>query len=169
MSTRGEHLVRADRGFATGGGMLAWLTAPAFSKVLDEIHRRLACGGIVATLPDGSTRRLGFHVDGPKADIRLSSWLALVRLATGSATVAMTMASAIVAPVAAHTPVRPELLTIATGAGSLIFSHFNDGGFWLVKEYFGMSVPQTLKSWSVSETIISVVGLVLALALAAVI
>ena len=82
MSTRGEHLVRADRGFATGGGMLAWLTAPAFSKVLDEIHRRLACGGIVATLPDGSTRRLGFHVDGPKTDIRLSSWLALVRLAT---------------------------------------------------------------------------------------
>jgi cyclopropane-fatty-acyl-phospholipid synthase len=82
MSTRGEHLVRADRGFATGGGMLARLTAPAFSKVLDEIDRRLACGGIVATLPDGSKRRLGFHVRGPKADIRLSSWLALVRLAT---------------------------------------------------------------------------------------
>jgi cyclopropane-fatty-acyl-phospholipid synthase len=82
MSTRGEHLVRADRGFATGGGLLARLTAPAFSKVLDEIDRRLACGGIVATLPDGSKRRLGFHVRGPKADIRLSSWLALVRLAT---------------------------------------------------------------------------------------
>jgi cyclopropane-fatty-acyl-phospholipid synthase len=82
MSTRGEHLVRADRGFATGGGMLARLTAPAFSKVLDEIDRRLASGGIVATLPDGSKRRLGFRVRGPKADIRLSSWLALVRLAT---------------------------------------------------------------------------------------
>jgi cyclopropane-fatty-acyl-phospholipid synthase len=82
MSTRGEHLVRADRGFATGGGMLARLAAPAFSKVLDEIDRRLACGGIVATLPDGSKRRLGFHVRGPKAHIRLSSWLALVRLAT---------------------------------------------------------------------------------------
>jgi cyclopropane-fatty-acyl-phospholipid synthase len=82
MSTRGEHLVRADRGFATGGGMLARLAAPAFSKVLDEIDRRLACGGIVATLPDGSKRRLGFHVPGPKAHIRLSSWLALVRLAT---------------------------------------------------------------------------------------
>jgi len=47
---------------------------------------------------------------------------------------------------ALHTGVRPELLTIATGAGSLIFSHFNDGGFWIVKEYFGMSVAQTLKS-----------------------
>ena len=82
MSTRGEHLVRADRGFATGGGMVARLTAPALSKLLDQIDRRLVCGGIVTTLPDGSTRRLGFRVEGPKADIRVSSWLALVRLAT---------------------------------------------------------------------------------------
>ena len=82
MSTRGEHLVRADRGFATGGGLIARLTAPAFSKVLDEIHRGLACGGIEATLPGGEKRRLGFHAKGPKAVVRLSSWLALVRLAT---------------------------------------------------------------------------------------
>ena len=82
MSTRGEHLVRADRGFATGGGVLARLTAPAFSKVLDQIHAKLACGGIEATLPGGETRRLGFHAQGPKAVVRLSSWLALVRLAT---------------------------------------------------------------------------------------
>jgi cyclopropane-fatty-acyl-phospholipid synthase len=82
MSTRGEHLVRADRGFATGGGLLAQLTAPAFSKVLGEIDRRLAIGGIEATLPGGEKRRLGFRVDGPTAVVRLSSWLALVRLAT---------------------------------------------------------------------------------------
>ena len=82
MSTRGEHLVRADRGFATGGGLLARLTAPAFSKVLDEIDRRLAVGGIEATLPGGDKRRLGFRVEGPTAVVRLSSWLALVRLAT---------------------------------------------------------------------------------------
>ena len=82
MSTRGEHLVRADRGFATGGGLLARLTAPAFTKVLDEIDRRLAVGGIEAVLPDGEQRRLGFHRGGPKAVVRLSSWLALVRLAT---------------------------------------------------------------------------------------
>jgi GntP family gluconate:H+ symporter len=60
-------------------------------------------------------------------------------------------------------------LTLATGAGSLFFSHFNDGGFWLVKQYFGMSVTDTLKSWSICETIISVVGLLLTLALSAVI
>jgi cyclopropane-fatty-acyl-phospholipid synthase len=82
MSTRGEHLLRADRGFATGGGTLARLIAPAFEKVLDEIDRRLACGGIEATLPGGRKRRLGFHATGPTAVVRLSSWRALVRLAT---------------------------------------------------------------------------------------
>jgi cyclopropane-fatty-acyl-phospholipid synthase len=82
MSTRGEHLVRADRRFATGGGILAHLAAPAFSRVLDEIDPRLACGGIEAVLPGGARRRLGFHASGPRADVVLTSWLALVRLAT---------------------------------------------------------------------------------------
>ena len=93
---------------------------------------------------------------------------AVVRLATGSATVAMTTAASIVAPIAIHmTGVRPELLTIATGAGSLVFSHVNDGGFWMVKEYFNMTVAQTMKTWSISETIISVVALLLTIALSA--
>ena len=102
----------------------------------------------------------------------LLAWLmaAMMRLATGSSTVAMTTAAGIVAPIAFHaTGVRPELLAISTGAGALIFSHVNDGGFWLVKEYFGMSVPQTIKTWSICETIISVVGLVFTLALALVV
>ena len=92
----------------------------------------------------------------------LLAWLlaALMRLATGSSTVAMTTAAGIVAPIALHsTGVHPELLAIATGAGSLIFSHVNDGGFWLVKEYFNMSVGQTIKTWSICETIISVTAL----------
>jgi GntP family gluconate:H+ symporter len=72
----------------------------------------------------------------------------------------MTTAAGIVAPIALHnTGVSPELLAIATGAGSLIFSHVNDGGFWLVKEYFDMSITDTIKTWSVCETIISVVAL----------
>ena len=97
----------------------------------------------------------------------LLAWLlaALMRLATGSATVAMTTAAGIVAPIALNTPgVHPELLAIVTGAGSLIFSHVNDGGFWLVKEYFNMSVVDTIKTWSVCETIISVTALLLAIA-----
>jgi len=93
----------------------------------------------------------------------LLAWLlaALMRLATGSSTVAMTTAASIVAPIALHsTGVHPELLAIGTGAGALIFSHVNDGGFWLVKSYFNMSVVQTLKTWSVCETIISVTALI---------
>jgi GntP family gluconate:H+ symporter len=102
----------------------------------------------------------------------LLAWLlaASMRLATGSATVAMTTAAGIVAPIALQSGgVHPELLAIATGAGSLIFSHVNDGGFWLVKEYFNMSVAQTLKTWSVCETIISVTALLLTAALSCVV
>jgi GntP family gluconate:H+ symporter len=96
---------------------------------------------------------------------------ALIRLATGSATVAMTTACGIVAPIAsaAGASVSPELLVLATGSGSLIFSHVNDGGFWLIKEYFGMTVGQTFKTWSLCETIISVMGLGLTFALATVV
>ncbi|MGF6773019.1 GntP family gluconate:H+ symporter [Paraburkholderia sp. GAS199] len=103
----------------------------------------------------------------------LFGWLvaALIRLATGSATVAMTTACGIVAPIAAASGVQvsPELLVLATGSGSLIFSHVNDGGFWLIKEYFGMTVGQTFKTWSLLETIISLMGLGLTFALAAVV
>src|SRR5918998_3473115 len=79
---RGEHLVRADRGFATGGGRLARAAAPAFARVVDHIDQRLAVGGIEVTLPDGSERKIGFRAPGPVAVVRLKSWMALVRLAT---------------------------------------------------------------------------------------
>ena len=82
MSARGDHLVRADRGFATGGGLFARLAAPAFVKVLDAIDRKLACGGLDVTVPGGGQRRLGFRAAGPKATVRLNGWMALVRLAT---------------------------------------------------------------------------------------
>ena len=82
MSTRGEHLVRADRRFATGGGAIARLVSPAFSKLLDEIHANLPFGGLEITLPDGEVRRLGFRGPGASAVVRLASWMALVRLGT---------------------------------------------------------------------------------------
>ena len=102
----------------------------------------------------------------------LLAWIVatLVRVATGSATVAITTAAGIVAPIAAATPhVNAELLVLATGAGSLMLSHVNDAGFWLIKEYFNMTVPQTLATWTVAETIIGVTGLLLTVALSAVI
>ncbi|MFJ8069700.1 gluconate:H+ symporter [Peribacillus sp. NPDC096447] len=88
----------------------------------------------------------------------------LIRIATGSATVALTTAAGIVSPVVANmTGVNLELLVIATGAGSLMFSHVNDAGFWLVKEYMGLTVKETFKTWTVMETLLSFVafGLVL--------
>jgi len=76
------------------------------------------------------------------------------------------MASAIMAPIAASQPgINLELLVITMGAGSLILSHLNDGGFWFVKEYFNLTVPQTLKTWTVLETIIAVTVLGLCLIL----
>jgi GntP family gluconate:H+ symporter len=99
----------------------------------------------------------------------LMGWLfaALMRIATGSATVAMTTASGIVAPVAMGLGYpHPELLVLATGAGSVILSHVNDGGFWLIKEYFNMTVAQTFKTWTVLETLISMIAFVLTLGLA---
>jgi GntP family gluconate:H+ symporter len=128
-----------------------------------------AGGGFGRILQDSGVSRaivtLAMH---SHVQLLLLAWLlaALMRLATGSATVAMVTAAQIVAPIALQTPsVSPELLAIATGAGSLIFSHVNDGGFWLVKEYFGMSLSETIMSWSVCETIIAVGGLGLAEAL----
>ncbi|KXG10773.1 Gnt-II system L-idonate transporter [Anoxybacillus sp. P3H1B] len=85
---------------------------------------------------------------------------ALIRIATGSATVSMMTAAGIVAPIASSIPgTNMELLVLATGAGSLILSHVNDSGFWMIKEYFGMTVKETLMTWTALETIISVVAL----------
>ncbi|WP_265448057.1 gluconate:H+ symporter [Flexivirga meconopsidis] len=93
--------------------------------------------------------------------VLLLGWLVAVgiRLATGSATVATVTAAGIVGGLAETlTPAHLALLVLAIGCGSLFFSHVNDAGFWLVKEYFGLTVGQTIKSWSVMETVISVVG-----------
>ena len=89
----------------------------------------------------------------------------LIRLATGSATVATVTAAGIVAPSPNLRPTQLALVVLAVGAGSLFFSHVNDAGFWLVKEYFGLTVGQTIKTWSVMETLISVMGLGLTLLL----
>ncbi|MFI0901626.1 GntP family permease [Streptomyces sp. NPDC020983] len=92
----------------------------------------------------------------------LLAWLiaVLIRVATGSATVAIISAAGLAAPLAeGMSSTHTALLVLSVGAGSLFFSHVNDAGFWLVKEYFGMDVPQTLKTWSVMETVISVVAM----------
>ena len=85
---------------------------------------------------------------------------AIIRVSVGSATVAGLTTAGIVAPLIASTGVNPCLMVLATGAGSLMFSHVNDPGFWMFKEYFNLTVKETLKTWSIMETIVSVVGLI---------
>jgi GntP family gluconate:H+ symporter len=95
--------------------------------------------------------------------VLLLAWVlaVLIRLATGSATVAtITASSLMVALVEGMSTGETSLVVLAVGAGSVFFSHVNDAGFWLVKEYFGMGVGQTVKTWSLMETVLSVTGLV---------
>ncbi|GGX15890.1 gluconate:H+ symporter [Streptomyces noursei] len=123
-----------------------------------------AGGGFKQTLVDSGIGQMILEISRHwNISALLLAWLIAVaiRLATGSATVATISAAGLVAPLAAEmSTTHAALLVLAIGAGSLFFSHVNDAGFWMVKEYFGMDVGQTLKTWSVMETLISVVGIV---------
>jgi len=128
-----------------------------------------AGGGFKQVLVDGGT---GVAIAKVALAAGLSTlllgWMVavLIRLATGSATVATVTSAGIIAPLAVgQSTTQLALVVLAIGAGSLFFSHVNDAGFWLVKEYFGLTVGQTIKTWSVMETIISVMGLGLVLLL----
>jgi GntP family gluconate:H+ symporter len=101
----------------------------------------------------------------------LLGWLATaaIRVATGSATVAITTAAGLLAPLVANSGIHPELMVLAMGAGSLVCSHVNDGGFWLVQKYLRFSTPETLRTWTVLETVISFVALGLTMLLAAIV
>jgi len=91
----------------------------------------------------------------------LLSWgiAAVIRVCVGSATVAGLTTVGILSPLLVNSPVKPELIVLSIGSGSLMFSHLNDGGFWLFKEYFNLSIKDTLLTWSVMETIVSIMGL----------
>lgn len=108
-------------------------------------------GGVVAQLAEGSG-----------ASALLLAWLVavVIRVATGSATVATVTAAGILQPLT-ETMDGPmvALMVLAIGAGSVFLSHVNDAGFWLVKEYLGLSIGQTLKTWTVMECLVSVTGL----------
>ena len=91
----------------------------------------------------------------------LLGWLiaALLRVCIGSATVAGLTTAGIVLPLATGGMVNKELMVLAIGAGSLTLSHVNDGGFWMYKEYFNLTVKETFLTWTVMETLVSIIGL----------
>ena len=109
---------------------------------------------------------VGTYIGTLVADSNLSplflAWLvaAVIRTACGSATVAALTAGGIAAPICVATGANPELMVLATGAGSVIFSPPNDPGFWLFKEFFGLTVKETIRTWCALETIIAVMGLI---------
>ena len=120
-------------------------------------------GAFMQVLVDsGVDRHIASIMHGSGVSPILLAWsiAAFLRVALGSATVAAITAGGIVAPLIATTGTSPELMVLAVGSGSLIFSHVNDPGFWMFKEYFNLSIMETVKSWSALETIISVCGLV---------
>ena len=132
-----------------------------------------AGGGFKQTLIDaGGGNVIKDWATGVNISVLLLGWLVavLIRLGTGSATVATITAAGIVGPLASTlTASHLALLVLAIGCGSLFFSHVNDAGFWLVKEYFGLTVGETIKSWSVMETVISVFGFLLVMLLSTVV
>ncbi|MDY4262779.1 MAG: gluconate:H+ symporter [Schaalia hyovaginalis] len=121
-----------------------------------------AGGGFKQTLVDsGIADVIAIWIEQASVPALIAGWLVAVavRLATGSATVATITAAGIMAPLAgAMPPVEAGLLVLAIGAGSVFLSHVNDAGFWLVKEYFGMTVGETFKTWSLMETLLSLVA-----------
>ena len=122
---------------AGAGGLKAIMVASGISDYLGELLRHSGASPLIL------------------------AWIiaAAIRLSVGSATVAAMTAASIVLPLASDPSVSPELMVLAIGAGSLIASHVNDSGFWLFKEYFNLTVKETLATWTVMETIISVVGM----------
>ena len=119
----------------------------------------------------GVNSRIAEMLQGLPIDPLILAWLvtAAIRVCVGSATVAGLTAAGILAPLAADAGVNPNLMVLAIGAGSLCASHVNDAAFWMFKEYFNVSLGDTLRTWTVMETIVSVVGLAGVLVLARVV
>ena len=113
-------------------------------------------------IDSGVSDYIGDMLKGSTVSPLILAWLiaTVIRVCVGSATVAGLTAAGIVLPLIANTDVSPELMVLAIGSGSLMLSHVNDSGFWLYKEYFNLSVKDTLKTWTVMETTVGVMGLI---------
>ncbi|MGI8637100.1 MAG: gluconate:H+ symporter [Segetibacter sp.] len=122
-----------------------------------------SAGALKQVLTDsGISQQIASQLNNMAIHPLLLAWLiaAIIRICVGSATVAGLTTAGIIAPVISQAHVNPNLMVLSIGAGSLAFSHVNDSGFWLFKEYFNLSIKDTIRSWTMMETIIAVVGLV---------
>jgi len=152
-------------GINTGKSMKAVMDSLAESvKIIAMIILIIGAGGAFkqVLVDSGTGEYITELMKGSNFSPLILAWCiaAALRIALGSATVAALTAGGIVAPLVGATDVNAELLVLATGAGSLTLSHVNDTGFWLFKEYFNLTIGETLRSWTTMETIVSIVGLV---------
>ncbi|QKZ14236.1 gluconate:H+ symporter [Spirosoma sp. KUDC1026] len=132
----------------------------AVSPILLVIAGAGALKQIIAD--SGTSQYIGSLLSGLSIPPLLLGWgiAAFIRVCVGSATIAGLTTVSIVLPLIQAQSVEPELMVLAIGSGSLMFSHVNDPGFWLFKEYFNLSISQTIRSWSIMETIVSIIGLI---------
>jgi gluconate:H+ symporter, GntP family len=162
---------RIQTGRHHGRELLRQLCAESFEPIANVLVILAAAGGLSGILRDSGAAQatVGLALGAHMPPLVLA-WLlaAVVRISMGSATVAMAVAAGVLAPMAGHIGVRPELLVLATGTGSLILSHVNDPGFWMVQSFFKLDLKGTLSTWSVMETVVSIAGLGTTLLLAAV-
>lgn len=109
----------------------------------------------------GVSNQIADYLQNIKAEPLFLAWMiaAIIRFCVGSATVAGLTTAGIIVPLMEHTHTNPNLMVLAVGAGSLMFSHVNDAGFWMFKEYFGLTLKDTFKSWAMMESIVGLVGL----------
>jgi GntP family gluconate:H+ symporter len=153
---------RIQDGRHHGRELLRKLTMESFEPIANAMVILSAAGGLSGVLRESGAAQatVGLAMGAHMPPLVLA-WLlaAVVRVSMGSATVAMAVASGVLAPLVEHAGVRPELLVLATGSGSLMLSHVNDSGFWLVQSLFNLEMKQTLATWSVVETVLSVAGL----------
>jgi Gnt-I system high-affinity gluconate transporter len=158
-------------GLARGRSLGAVMTTFA-AAIGDVASILLVIGGSGAfkevLVKSGVNTQIGAALQGLPLDPLVLAWIvtATIRACVGSATVAGLTAAGLLGPLVADGGADPNLMVLAIGAGSLALSHVNDAGFWLFKEYFNVSLTDTLKTWTVMETIVSVVGLAGVLVLA---
>jgi GntP family gluconate:H+ symporter len=166
--TLGPHV---QTGQHHGPDLLRRVTADSFGPIAGVLVILSAAGALSGILRDSGAAQatvglaMGLHMPA-----LVLAWLlaAIVRVCMGSSTVSMAVTSGVLAPMVGSLGVRPEMLLLAAGCGSLILSHVNDSGFWLVGSLFKLDVKQTLSTWSIMETTLSVTGLGFTLLLAAV-
>ena len=153
-------------------GMRRGKKIPSIMKQLEEAFKSISVilliiagsGIFMQVMSDGG---VSVYIGQLLKDMQLSplilGWLiaAIIRVCIGSATVAGLTTVGIMLPILGiNQDIHPELMVLSIGAGSLMFSHVNDGGFWLFKEYFNLTIKQTFLTWTIMETIVSVTGLV---------